>query len=138
MSRIDYSSSVIRIPKKNITCPSGKSKTEFTSPIAKSTSPGLSDNTFLAHCAKYEFYENLASTISTIPSWEQQVLLDDFNARVGADNDSWHASLGPFGVGKTNENGQRLLELCAFHNLCITNSFLKTKLQHKVSRRHQL
>ena len=27
---------------KNITCPSGKLKTEFTSPIAKSTSPGLS------------------------------------------------------------------------------------------------
>ena len=34
---------------KNITCPSGKLKTEFTSPIAKSTSPGLSDTTFFAH-----------------------------------------------------------------------------------------
>ena len=33
---------------KNITCPSGKLKTEFTSPIAKSTSPGLSDTTFFA------------------------------------------------------------------------------------------
>ena len=29
-----------------------------------------------------------------------------------------------------------LLELCAFHNLCITNSFFKTKPQHKVSWRH--
>ena len=28
----------------------GKLKTEFTSPIAKSTSPGLSDTTFFAHC----------------------------------------------------------------------------------------
>ena len=35
---------------KNITCPSGKLKTEFTCPIAKSTSPGLSDTTFFAHC----------------------------------------------------------------------------------------
>ena len=34
----------------NITCPSGKLKTEFTSPIAKSTSPGLSDTTFFARC----------------------------------------------------------------------------------------
>ena len=33
---------------KNITCPLGKLKTEFTSPIAKSTSPGLSDTTFFA------------------------------------------------------------------------------------------
>ena len=35
---------------KNITCPSGKLKTEFTSPIAKSTSPRLSDITFFARC----------------------------------------------------------------------------------------
>ena len=36
---------------KNITCLSGKLKTEFTSPIAKSTSPWLSDTTFFAHCS---------------------------------------------------------------------------------------
>ena len=33
---------------KNITSPSSKLKTEFTGPIAKSTSPGLSDTTFFA------------------------------------------------------------------------------------------
>ena len=33
---------------KNFTCPSGKLITEFTSPIAKPTSPGLSDTTFFA------------------------------------------------------------------------------------------
>ena len=86
--------------------------------------------------AKDEFYENLASTIRNIPSTEQLVLLGNFNARVGADNNSWPSCLGPFGVGKMNENGQQLLELCVFHNLCITNSFFKTKPQHKVSWRH--
>ena len=35
---------------KTITSPSGKIKTEFTSPIAKSTCPRLSDTTFLARC----------------------------------------------------------------------------------------
>ena len=34
-----------------------------------------------------------------------------------------------------NENGQRLLELCTFHDLCIKNSF-RTKPKHKVSWRH--
>ena len=38
---------------KNITCPSGKIKTEFTSPIAKSTSPGPSDTTFFAYCNNF-------------------------------------------------------------------------------------
>ena len=33
---------------KYSTCPTGKLRTEFTSPIAKSTSPGLSDTTFFA------------------------------------------------------------------------------------------
>ena len=33
---------------KNVTCPSAKLITEFTSPIAKSTSRGLSDTTFFA------------------------------------------------------------------------------------------
>ena len=44
-----HSSSAIRIPQtEDMTCQSGKLKTEFTSPIAKSTSPGLSDTTFFA------------------------------------------------------------------------------------------
>ena len=86
--------------------------------------------------AKDEFYEKLASIIRSIASTEQLIILGDFNARVGADCDSWPSCLGPFGVGKLNENGQRLLELCTFLNLCITNSFFKTKPQHKVSWSH--
>ncbi|KAL1250638.1 hypothetical protein QQF64_018434 [Cirrhinus molitorella] len=82
---------------------------------------------------KDRFYENLTSVINSIPDNEQLILLGDFNARVGADNDSWPSCLGKFGVGKMNENGQRLLELCAFHNLCIANSYFQTKPQHKVS-----
>ena len=55
------------------------------------------------------FYENLASIIRNIPSKEQIVVLGNFNARVGADHDSWPSCLGQFGVGKMNEKGQRLL-----------------------------
>lgn len=50
--------------------------------------------------------------------------------------DSWPSCLGQYGVGMLNENGQRLLELCTYHGLCVTNSFFKTKPQHKVSWRH--
>ena len=44
---------------KNITFLLGKLKTEFTSPIAKSTSPGLSDSTFFAHCGSLHFLSGL-------------------------------------------------------------------------------
>ena len=85
---------------------------------------------------KDEFYENLAAIISSVPNNEQLILLGDFNARVGADHDKWPSCMGQFGVGKINENGQRLLELCTYHDLCIANSYFRTKRQHKVSWRH--
>ena len=47
---MSYSTFVILILRKIFACPSGKLSTEFTSPIAKSTSPGLSDTTFFARC----------------------------------------------------------------------------------------
>jgi len=41
---------------KNFTCSSGKLITEFTSSIAKSTSPRLSDSTFFACCTLWMCY----------------------------------------------------------------------------------
>ena len=35
-----------------------------------------------------------------------------------------------------NGNGQRLLELCSYHNFCVMNTFLWNKPHHKVSWRH--
>ena len=57
MSRIDFT--VLFLGgnfTKNFTCRLGKLRTEFTSPITKSTSPGLSYTTFFAHwlCIKIE------------------------------------------------------------------------------------
>ena len=86
--------------------------------------------------AKDAFYEELEAKIREIPQKEDLFLLGDFNARVGSDHNSWPRCIGHFGVGKLNENGQRLLELCTFHGLCITNTFFSTKPQHRVSWRH--
>ena len=35
-----------------------------------------------------------------------------------------------------NENGQRMLELCCHHCLCVNNVFFKTKHHHRVSWIH--
>ena len=42
---------------KKFTCPLGKLITKFTSPIAKSTSPGLSDTTFFARCVRLTSFQ---------------------------------------------------------------------------------
>ncbi|XP_022797664.1 craniofacial development protein 2-like [Stylophora pistillata] len=67
--------------------------------------------------AKDTFYSQLDDAIKHIPNNEVLILLGDFNARVGNDQGSWPDCLGHFGVGKCNENGQRLLELCTYHHL---------------------
>ena len=85
---------------------------------------------------KDQFYESLDTVISKIPATEHIYLLGDFNARVGADRESWPNVLGHYGIGKMNENGQRLLELCCYRKLCVTNTYFQNKACHKVSWRH--
>ena len=88
------------------------------------------------HEEKDKFYEALDQAISSIPKNEALYLLGDFNARVGADHEAWSSCLGYFGRGKINENGQRLLEMCCSHSLCVTNTFFQCKEIHQVSWRH--
>ena len=86
--------------------------------------------------AKDQLYEQLHEAIKKCPGSEPLFLLGDFNARVGADHDSWPRCIGHHGTGRMNANGQRLLELCTYHDLCITNTFFVGKPQHKVSWKH--
>ena len=58
---------------KNITCPSGKLKTEFTCPIAKSTSPGLSDTTFFACCIFDKTITSQVKTLRGYLSWIKNI-----------------------------------------------------------------
>ena len=54
-----------------------------------------------------------------------QLLLGDFNARVGSSNgqnDRWAGVRVGFGVGDCTEVGERLLELCATNRLAIMNN----------------
>ena len=53
LKHLSYSTYVILILQKLFTCPSGKLITEFTSPITKSASPGLSDTRYQTHVSLY-------------------------------------------------------------------------------------
>ena len=85
---------------------------------------------------KDKFYEDLQKAFKQIPEKEDVFILGDFNARVGSEQETWPTCLGHFGMGKMNENGQRLLEFCSNNHLCITNTFYNGKDRHRVSWRH--
>ena len=101
MSSIDYSSSVIWLSQK--TSLALKLRTEFTSPIAKSTSPGLSDTTLFVCCVlprcsfkDYSFrvlyfwlaaITKLASCLGTLLVFYQVLITEDFLQRLDKDVD---------------------------------------------------
>ena len=69
------------------------------------------------------FYCSLESLLSEVPAADKLILLGDFNARVGKDQNAWRQTLGKFGRGKMNSNGEMLLTKCFEHELAITNTF---------------
>ena len=75
--------------------------------------------------SKVAFHGRLKEIIRIISHQEPLLILGDFNARVGADRNSWPTSIGYHVVGKTNTNGSSLLELCSLHHLSIINSFFE-------------
>ncbi|XP_033111734.1 uncharacterized protein LOC117112703 [Anneissia japonica] len=85
---------------------------------------------------KDTFYDCLNEILARVPHGEKLFIVGDLNARVGSDRVSWPMCLGYHGVGRINENGPRLLELCAQRELCITNTYFQGKHRHKVSWRH--
>ncbi|KAK2190948.1 hypothetical protein NP493_64g04018 [Ridgeia piscesae] len=57
---------------------------------------------------KEAFYNQLASVLSGISRTDKLLLIGDFNARIGRDNDKWPLVMGKHGIGKCNSNGSVL------------------------------
>lgn len=78
--------------------------------------------------AKDNFYNQLEAALNATPGGDLKILLGDFNAKVGSDNSNLQSFMGSQGLGQSrNENGERLVDLCARHRLFIEG----TKFIHK-------
>ena len=85
---------------------------------------------------KTSFYAALRSTLQHIPRTDKLLLLGDLNARVGANHQVWQTAIGRHGVGKSNNNGLRLFEVCSEFSLCITNTMFQLQNKFKISWMH--
>ena len=73
---------------------------------------------------KDAFFEQLDSTISSVPSGEIYVLLEDSNAGVRSSNsfnDQWSNVRGPLGLGATSNFGKELLFFLSLHQATVCN-----------------
>ena len=82
---------------------------------------------------KDTFYAELRQCIANVPKQDMIIVAGDLNAEVGASRDGWERTLGPFGVGNRNDNGERLLNFAADYRLKIANSFFKHRRSHQLT-----
>lgn len=70
-----------------------------------------------------EFYEEIGCALQHVKSGEINILMGDFNAKVG--NEAYETTTGKFGLGTRNERGTKLLEFCKSKDLAIINTFFQ-------------
>ncbi|KAF7244347.1 Craniofacial development protein 2 [Varanus komodoensis] len=85
---------------------------------------------------KDKFYEDLDALLSSMKHTDRQILLGNFNARVGSDHSVWDGIIGKHGIGKCNSNGILLLKTCVAHDLIITNTIFHLPTRKKTSWMH--
>ena len=73
------------------------------------------------------FYEKLEQTLKELPKKDVKILLGDWNAKIGKDNDGWEAIMHQHGYGERNERGELLLEFALKHEMFICNTKFRQK-----------
>jgi exonuclease III len=75
---------------------------------------------------KEKFYDMIDHVIAeNRKGRECLMVMGDFNGKVGKGKEE--DTIGPFGVGIRNDNGQHIVELCKRHNLFATNTWYQQK-----------
>ena len=82
---------------------------------------------------KDNFYELLSETIQKVNKHDMLIVTGDFNAKVGNQPNPYHEVMGKYGIGERNNNGERLCDFCAEHELIITGTLFPHKDIHKLT-----
>ena len=82
---------------------------------------------------KEAFYNQLASVLTGILLTDKLLLIRDFNARIGRDNDKLPLVMGKHGIRKCNSKGELLLALCSEFKLIVTNTMFKQNDERKTT-----
>ena len=72
------------------------------------------------------FYERVDQVIGEYKKGREcLVVMGDLNGKVGSNREE--DTVGPFGRGERNDNGERVVNLCKRHNLFVTNTWFQQK-----------
>lgn len=82
---------------------------------------------------KESFYSLLDKTLTETPTKDTLLMMGDFNAQIGCENQGYEHIMGKHGLGSCTENGDLFLELCLNHDLKIGGSIFPHKKNHKTT-----
>ena len=84
---------------------------------------------------KDDFYDQLQSVLDRQRAKDINILMGDFNAKIGSDNTGYEDIMGAHGLGQMNENGERFADLCSLNQMVIGGSIFPHKRIHKATWR---
>ena len=79
------------------------------------------------------FYSRLQHILDKCREQDVTILMGDFNAKIGSDNNGYEEVMGTQGDGEIKENGERLADTCALNNSTIGGSMFTHKRIHKTT-----
>ena len=82
---------------------------------------------------KDEFYLQLQAIVEKASTKDMVMMMGDFNAKIGSDNNGYEDTMGTHGLGVINDNGERFADLCANNQLVIGGSIFPHKRIHKAT-----
>ncbi|XP_063416382.1 craniofacial development protein 2-like [Mytilus trossulus] len=78
---------------------------------------------------KESFIEQLDRVIAGTHKHDIILVIGDFNAKGGMNNEDYENIMGRHGIGRRNENGENLLDICQRNNLVITGTTFPQKVK---------
>ena len=82
---------------------------------------------------KATFYETLDHNLRRVSPHDIVIILGDINATIGPNRDGVEHVVGPFTSTSTNDNGDRMIELCSSHNLKVASTWFQHRQIHTTS-----
>lgn len=76
---------------------------------------------------KEAFYHQLQAILQKIKKRDIKIVIGDFNAKVGTENTGKEDVIGKEGTGTSNENGERLIEMCQANGFSIGGTWFPHK-----------
>lgn len=81
--------------------------------------------------AMEEFYQHLDEAVNDTSKNDWQIVMGDFNAKIGVPQKQENDVMGPFGLGERNDRGRMLIEFSRKNELFITNSMFEKRASRR-------